>query len=96
MRVLNKVINDAGEPTRNINQKKKSDVLLRDVHSVTNAVGESISSITMWNIVNHLSKHDVSCGSVVNDLKDRKPLFYQINGNPFDPILTRHHRNCRI
>ena len=47
MRVLNKVINDAGEPTRNINQKKKSDALLRDVHSVTNAVGESISSITM-------------------------------------------------
>ena len=46
------VANDGGELTRNINQKKKSDALqqLIDVHSVTNVVDESISSVTMWNI----------------------------------------------
>ena len=38
------VVNDVGEVTRNINQKKRSDVLQQpvDVHSVTNVVGESI------------------------------------------------------
>ena len=68
------IANDGGELTRNINQKKKSGVLLLfiDVHYVKNAVGESISSITMWNIVNQLGKHDFSCGAVVNNLKDRK------------------------
>ena len=45
--------NDGGELTRNINQKKKSGVL-------TSVVGESISSVTMWNIVNQLGKHDFS------------------------------------
>ena len=46
------VVNDGGELTRNINQKKKSDVLQKsiDVHSVINVVGESISSVAMWNI----------------------------------------------
>ena len=35
-----------------INQKKKSDVLqsLICVHSAKNVVGESIYSVTMWNI----------------------------------------------
>ena len=47
-----RVANDGGVLTRNINQKKKSDVLQvsTDAHSVTNAVGESISSINVWNI----------------------------------------------
>ena len=42
----------------------KSDLLHAyiDVHSVTNAVGESISSISKWKIVNQLGKHDFSCG----------------------------------
>ena len=58
------LVNDGGKLTRNINQKKKSDILQYsiDVHYVTNAVGKSISSVTMWNIVNQLGKHDVSCG----------------------------------
>ena len=33
-----------------------------DVYSVTNAVEESIYSISEWNIVNQLGKHDFSCG----------------------------------
>ena len=41
-------------------------------HYVTNAGGESISSVTMWNIVNQLGKHEFSFGAVVNDLKDRE------------------------
>ena len=68
------VVNDGGELTKNINQNKKSEVLQWpiDVHYLTNAVGERIFSITMCNIVNHLGKHDFSCVSVVNNLKDRK------------------------
>ena len=65
------VVNDGWELTRNINQKKKSDNIQLDAHYLTNAVGESISPITMWNIVNQLGKHDFSCVWVVNNLKDR-------------------------
>ena len=60
------VVNDCGEFTRNISQKKKSSVLHRlfhvDIHNVTNAVGESISSVTMWNIVNQLGKQQFLVG----------------------------------
>ena len=37
---------------------------------MTNAAGESISLVTMSNIVNQLGKHDFSCGAVVNNLKE--------------------------
>ena len=68
------VVNDGGELPRNINQKKKSEVLQQsiDVHYPTDVVGELSSPITMWNIVNQLGKHNFSCVSVVNNLKDRK------------------------
>ena len=62
---------DVWELTRNINQKKKSEDLQLDAHYLTNAVGECISPITMWNIVNQLGYHDFSCVSEVNNLKDR-------------------------
>ena len=90
------VVNDGGELTRNIDQKKKSDVLQQsiDVHYLINAVGECISSITMWNIVNQLGKHDFSCASMVNNLKDRKLFSHQMCRNRFDLILTRRGRNC--
>ena len=68
-------VNDGGELTRNIHQKKKSDVsqqFVINVQYVTNTVGESISSVTMWNFVNQLGKHDFSCGAVVNNLKGMK------------------------
>ena len=35
-----------------------------DVHSVTNAKGEIIFSIGMWDIVNQLDKHDFSSGLI--------------------------------
>ena len=68
------VVNDGGELTRNINQKKKSEVLQYsiDVHYLTNVVGELTSQITMWNIANKLGKHDFSCVLMVNNLKDSK------------------------
>ena len=44
------VVNGGGELTRNINQKKSDVDVDIDVQSVTNVVGESISSITIWNI----------------------------------------------
>ena len=56
-------------------------------------VGESISSITMYNIVNQLGKNDFSCGLVVNNLKDRKFFFDQMNRNRFDSISARRDRN---
>ena len=39
--------------------KKRSQTFykLMDVHSMTNVVGKSISSVSMWNIVNQLGKH---------------------------------------
>ena len=55
-----KVVIEGGELTRNINPKKKLDVL-QYPHSVTNAAGEGISSINKWNIANQLRKYDFSC-----------------------------------
>ena len=57
------VVNDGGEITRNINQKKKSEVFQQsiDVDYLTNAVDQLICQTTMWNIVNQLGKHDFSC-----------------------------------
>ena len=43
-----------------------------DVYYLTHAAGELISQITMWNMVNQLGKHDFSCVSVVNNVKDSK------------------------
>ena len=40
------------------------------IQSLTNAIEESISSISIWNIVNHLGKYDFSCRWVVNNLKE--------------------------
>ena len=38
---------------------------------MTNAIGESIYSISIWNIVNQLGKYDLSCESAVNNLKEK-------------------------
>ena len=51
---------NAGELTRNINQKKKLDVL-QDLQFVKNAAGDGISSISKWDIANQLRKYDFSC-----------------------------------
>ena len=90
-----KVVNDGGELARDIDQKKKSDGSQKyvDVHSVTN-VDESISSKTMYNIVNKLGMPDFSYGSVVNDLKNRKGFFHQMDRNRFGPMPARRDWNC--
>ena len=65
-----------------------------DVHSVTNVLGESISSMRMWNIVNQWGNYDsFSCELVVNNLKEKK-LPAQVNRNCFDLILARRYWNC--
>ena len=66
--------------------------MLVDVHSVTNTIGESISSRN--NIVNQLGRPDFSCGSVVNNLKERQLLSDQVNRNCFDLNLARRYCNC--
>ena len=65
-------LNAGGELIRNINQQKNLEVLQQsiDVYYLTNAEGELISTITMWNMVNQLGKHDFSCLTVVNNVKD--------------------------
>ena len=64
---------------RNINQKKKSDILQQsiDIHYLTNAAGERISLITLWNIVNWLSKHDFAC--VGGKQLERQEFFFSSN-----------------
>ena len=85
-----KVVNDGEELTRNINQKKNSNVSQEpvDVHTVTN-VGETVSSITRYKIVKQLGKYYFSCGLVLNNLKDKKLFFDQTNRNRFDLISAR-------
>ena len=54
------VAHDGGELTKNINYKKKSDFLQYpiDAHTVTNVVGESVYSVTIWNI--YFDAHSVT------------------------------------
>ena len=54
--------------------KRRSQTFYKpvDVHYVTNALGESTSSINIWDIVNQLGKYNSSYGFVVNDLKESK------------------------
>ena len=63
--------------------KRRSQAFYKhvDVHSVTNAVDEIISSINIWNIVYQLGKYVFSCGSVVNKLKGRQLFSDQMNRN---------------
>ena len=51
--------------------KRKSQSFYKsiDVHYVTNAKGEIVSSKSMWNIVNKLSEHDFSCGLIFRGLE---------------------------
>ena len=65
-----------------------------DLHFVTNAIGETTSSVSFWNIVNQLGQYDFSCGSVVNNLTDRQLFSDQINRNCLDLILSRRYCNC--
>ena len=58
-----------------------------DVHFVTNSIGESITSISIWNIVNQFGRYDFSFGLVVNNLKERQRFSDQMNRNRFDLVL---------
>ena len=49
-------------------------------------VGESIFSITIYNIANQLGKGGFSYGPVVNNSKDRKTFSDEMNRNCFDPV----------
>ena len=86
---LNKVGNpvvDGGVLTRNITQTFYKPV---DVHSMTNAIAESTSSINTWNMVNQSGKYDFSCGSVVNNVEEKQVFSDHINRNRIDLILAR-------
>ena len=67
---------------------------LIDVHSVTNVIGESISSMQIWNIVNQYGKYNCfSYEMVENNLKE-KILPAQMDINHFGLILARRYWNC--
>ena len=76
--------------------KRRSQTFFKpvDVHYVTNAMGESISSISIWNIMNQLGRYDFSFGLVVNNLRERQRFSDQMNRNRFDFILARRYWNC--
>ena len=89
-----KAVVDGGDLTRNINQKKKPDVLQACRCPLCDKCNsESISSISIWNIVNQLAKYDFFYGSVVNTLKERQLCSDQMNRNHFDLILARCYWN---
>ena len=66
-----------------------------DVHSVTNAIDESISLISIWNIVNQVGKYEFFYGSVVNNFIERQLFRDQMNRNCLDLILDRYYWNHR-
>ena len=66
-----------------------------DVHSVTNAIDESISLISIWNIVNQVGKYEFFCGSVVNNFIERQLFPDQMNRNCLDLILDSYYWNHR-
>ena len=64
---------------------------------MTNAIGESTFSISIWNIVNRLDKYDFSCGSAVNNLKERQLFTDQVNNNRFFYSSKTHlSRKCTV
>ena len=68
--------------------KRRSQTFSRsiDLHSVINAVGKNISSMSNWNLVNQLGKHDFPCGWIF--LVGRKYSIWK-GGNVF-----QMKRNC--
>ena len=72
------VVNDGGELTENISQKKV-DVLEYpiNVHLVTNVVGESISSLACGIfIVKQLGKHDFSYDFLLSNKYEKQEMFF--------------------
>ena len=51
-----RVVVDTGEVTRNINKQKNLDALQVYRCRLKNAIGKSVSSTSIWNIVNQVGK----------------------------------------
>ena len=72
-----------------------------NVHSVTYAIGEGVSSSRMWNILNQSGKQDFlwldfSCGQAVDNLRGWKLFPDEMNRYCVDLILVKCDRNCCI
>ena len=65
-----KVVVDGGDLNQILTKRSQNFCKSVDTHSVTNAIGKSILSISIWNIVNQSGKYNFSCGSVVINLKE--------------------------
>ena len=92
-----KGVSNGGERERNINKKKKSDFYKSmDVHSVTNAMEDSVPSIYTQNIVNQLGKHDFYCGQILLAGRQEgwKLFLDQMNRNHLELIPRMRNKNC--
>ena len=77
------------ECQQNVNKNKKPDVYKPiDVYSVIYSTDESVSSISMRNILNQLSKHDLSWRLAMNNLKGKKLFPHQMNTYYLDLVLV--------
>ena len=75
---------DGGVVTKNVNKKTRQKPYEPiDALSFTNLKIKVLFQLSMWNIVNHLGKHDFSFGQVINNLKGN---FFLIK--PIDITLT--------
>ena len=57
-----------------------------NVHSVTYAIGVSVSSISMW--------LEFSCGQAVDNVRGRKLFLDEMNRYYLDLILGKRDKNC--
>ena len=65
-----KVVVDDGDLNQMLTKRSQTFCKSVDAHSVTNAIGKSILSLSIWNIVNQPVKYNFSCVSVVINLKE--------------------------
>ena len=71
------IVNDNGKLTWNINHKWRQ-LFYKSINaqSVTDFAGKSIYLRSIWNILNHWGMSGFSDGSVVNNLKEVKFLWW--------------------
>ena len=65
-----------------------------NVHSVTYAIGERVSSTSLWSILNQSGKYDFSCGQRVDNFGGRKLFTDEMNRYCLNLILGRRDRSC--
>ena len=89
-----KVVVDGGGLARNINQKKKPDVFQACRYPLCDKCYRQEYFFNKHLEYCQLGKYDISCGLVVNNLKQKQLFSDQMNRNHFDLILARRYWIC--